>query len=78
MENKSFVGIGPNPEGPDLPLGLGMNLMADPKAREAFDKMTNSQKESLIGYLQSAASGEEAESRMAHAIKMLRDNEIQF
>lgn len=78
MENKDFIGIGINPEGPDLPLGLGMNLAQDPKAMEIFAKMTNKQKEDLISYLQGGVTGEEAEERMADALSKLHNNQLQF
>lgn len=78
MENNNFIGIGKNPGGPDLPLGLGMKLAQDPQAMTAFGGMTNTQKTSLISYLQSCETGEEAESRMSDTVERLHNNQISF
>ena len=71
MEHTTFIGTGPNPDGPDLPLGLGMQLAQNPKAMKAFGRMTSAQKSEIIAHIQSATTGREAESRMAAAIKKL-------
>lgn len=78
MEQSNFIGIGRNPDGPDLPLGLGMQLAQEPKAMEAFGKMSKQQKASLIGHIQGAATGEDAKNRVVDAVNRLRDNQITF
>lgn len=78
MSESPFIGIGNNPSGVDLPLGLGMGLAQDPEAMYNFGKMSNTQKNELINYIQSGVSGEDAKERMANAINRLHNNEIQF
>ena len=78
MSNETFIGIGHNPDGPDLPLGLGMRLAGNPKAMSAFGRMSNEQKETMIRYLQSTSTGEAAEIRMGEVLAKLSDGQIQF
>lgn len=78
MSGTNFIGTGHNPEGPDLPLGLGMQLAQNPKAMDAFGSMTNAQKAAMIGYIQGAATGGEAKERIADAVYRLHNNRIQF
>lgn len=73
MSNSTFIGTGINPDGPDLPLGLGMQLAQDPKALDTFGRLTNEQKSVLIGYIQGAATGDDAKRRLAEALNMLHD-----
>ena len=78
MTNSVFSGVGTNPDGPDLPLGLGMRLAQDPKALTAFGAMSNTQKESLVRYVQGGRTGADAQERMAGAVQRLHDNQTQF
>jgi len=77
MEN-TFIGIGRNPDGPDLPLGLGMALAQDPKASNAFASMSNAQKESMIRHITGGNTGEEAKTLIEDAVNMLHNNQIMF
>ena len=74
MERSTFIGTGRNPDGPDLPLGLGMQLAQNPRAMQAFGRMSNAQKSELIGYLQSAPTGADAEARMSEVVNKLGKN----
>jgi hypothetical protein len=67
--------MGANPDGPDLTMGLGMQLTQDPQAMNAFGSMSAEQKGRLIEYLQGAATGAEAEELMYTAIQRLHGNE---
>lgn len=78
MDEREFIGVGHNPNGPDLPLGLGMLLAQDPKAMEAFGSMSNAQKSAMIGYIQGGATGKEAKERMTNALRRLHDNQLEF
>lgn len=75
MRKSTFIGMGKNPDGPDLPLGLGMRLAQDPKAFDSFAKMTNEEKSTLINNIQGAATGDDAKRRMADAVTMLHDRQ---
>lgn len=77
MDN-NFIGIGKNPDGPDLPLGLGMELAQNPKAMNAFGRMSKSEKASMIRHIQGAATGEDAKNRISGAIQQLNNNQTQF
>jgi len=78
MSDHIFIGLGRNPDGPDLPEGLGMRLMQDQKAMETFGSMSKEQKAAVIGYIRGAHSGEEAENRMADAVSQMSDGRVQF
>lgn len=70
--NHVFIGTGHNPHGPDLPLGFGMQLAQEPEAMDAFGKLTNAQKASLIRRIQSGSTGEEAQRLIADAVRELK------
>ena len=40
MENKPFIGMGNNPDGPDLPSGLSMHLGQEPEAISNYGRLT--------------------------------------
>lgn len=77
-ENRPFIGVGHNPEGPDLPLGFGMLLAQEPSAITRYGQLTNEQKTSVISYIQSGATGEDARNRIANAVIGLRDGNMGF
>ena len=74
----TFIGIGKNPDGPDLPLGLGMELAQNPQAMNTVGSMSNAEKSALIRHVKGAATGEEAKSRMNQAINSLNHGQTQF
>ena len=79
MEHQPFIGIGQNPDGPDLPIGLGMRLAQEPRAMDTFGRMSNGQKQALIHYIQSAKeTGVDVEQRMAEVVTSLRDGRTAF
>ena len=78
MEKKTFIGVGHNPEGPDLPLGFGMLLAQEPSAISRYGALTNEQKSSVIRYIQSGATGEDAKNRIENAVNGLRDGDLRF
>jgi len=73
-----FIGVGHNPEGPDLPLGFGMLLAQEPDAISRYGALTNEQKTQVVHYIQSGATGEDARNRIANAVIGLRDNDMGF
>ena len=77
-KNNVFIGMGNNPDGPDLPSGLGARLEREPEALETFGGMSGEQKETMIRYLQSANTGIGAESLMAEVITKLKNGQKQF
>ena len=76
MSNSPFIGIGHNPEGPDLPLGLGMRLAQDPRAMDTFGTLSEGQKAQVIGYIQGGATGDDALQRLETAVNSLRDGHL--
>lgn len=76
MANSPFVGTGHNPEGVDLPLGLGMRLAQEPKAMDVFGAMDEGQKARVVQYVQAATTGNEAKERIETAVTSLRDNNL--
>ena len=78
MENQTFTGIGHNPDGPDLPVGFGMQLAQDPSAMATFGKMSKDQKYAMVNYIQGSSTGEEAEHRVEGVIQRLSEGQIQF
>ena len=78
MEKSTFIGIGKNPDGPDIPLGLGMQLAQSPKAMATFGKMTKAQKSGLIRQIQGAPTGDAAKARVTGAISQLEQGNTTF
>ncbi|MCL1807929.1 MAG: YdeI/OmpD-associated family protein [Oscillospiraceae bacterium] len=76
MSNTPFIGTGHNPEGPDLPLGLGMRLAQEPKAMASFGTLSILQKTQVIEYIQAASTGDDAERRIDTAVSSLRDGHL--
>ncbi len=77
-QDKPFIGMGHNPEGPDLPLGFGMLLAQEPAAVSRYGELTNEEKSSVIRYIQSGVTGEDAKNRIADAVYGLRDGNMGF
>ncbi|MCC8123296.1 MAG: hypothetical protein LIO58_07135 [Oscillospiraceae bacterium] len=81
MDNKPFIGVGHNPDepdGPDLPLGLGMQIGMDTQAMKTFGNMSNEEKSALIHHIQGAATGDEAKSRIDRAVSRLHEGQTRF
>lgn len=76
MTNSPFIGLGHNPEGPDLPLGFGMRLAQDPAAMDTFGALDREQKNRVISYIQASHTGSDAENRIESAVNSLRDGNI--
>jgi uncharacterized protein YdeI (YjbR/CyaY-like superfamily) len=76
MANSPFIGTGNNPEGPDLPLGFGMRLAQEPGAMNMFGVLDDAAKSRIISYIQSSATGSDAENRIENAVASLRDGRI--
>ena len=78
MEKSTFIGTGKNPDGPDIPLGLGMQLAQSPKAMATFGRMTKAQKSGLIRQIQGAPTGDAAKTKVEGAISQLEQGETTF
>ena len=77
----NFIGMGrnPDPDVPDIPLGLGMALFQDAKARDFFEGLSDQMKTDVINYVQNGnATGEDAKRKIASAMEGLRNNTINF
>lgn len=80
-ENQSFIGIGPNPDPnvPDIPLGLGMALFQDQDARNCFEGLNDSQKTQVINYVQTGnVTGYDARNKIDNAVSKLRNHTLDF
>ena len=75
-ENHTFVGIGRNPNGPDLPLGFGFRLMQEPRAIDIYGRLSNEDKSAVIRYIQSGTSGDDAKNRIINAVEHLKENHL--
>ena len=73
-----FIGMGNNPDGPDLPIGFSMQLAQEPQAVTNFGKLSKEQQASLIHYMQSGSSGEDAEMRITQAVEGLKNGNPHF
>lgn len=76
--NEPFIGVGHNPEGPDLPLGLGMQLAQEPAAITAFGKLNPDQKANVVRYIQACSTGEDAKARIEAAVEHLKKDDTGF
>lgn len=74
MENRTFIGMGNNPDGPDLPTGFSMNLGQEPQAIANYGKLTKDQQASIIRYIQDCVTGDDARNRIEHAVHCLKEN----
>lgn len=72
-QDKPFIGMGHNPEGPDLPLGLSMRLAQEPEAIDGFGRLSSAEKAELISYIQACSTGVEAQTRIEDAINALKE-----
>lgn len=78
---KDFIGMGnnPNPNVPDIPLGLGMALFQEAEARKNFEALSDSQKTKVINYVQSGnATGGDAKDKIMGAVEKLKNNSFDF
>lgn len=64
--------LGENPHGPDMPLGLGMELMQYPDAMAKFSGLADSEKAQIINYVQSSTSGDDAKSRITQTVESFK------
>lgn len=71
----TFIGMGNNPDGLDVPMGLGMQLTMHPKAHETFGKMNAEEKRDTIHYVQSGITGEDAKRRIENVIRRMEQGE---
>ena len=78
IKNNTFIGVGNNPDGPDLPLGLGMRLGMEPQAMKTFAMMSNGEKEAAINYIQSNKNGTDAKHRIEEVVESLKNGQTQF
>ena len=75
MSEQPFIGMGPSPDGIDLPLGLSMGLSMYPQAAETFGRMSVEEKRAAIRYVQSGVTGEDAQRRIASALSQMDDGQ---
>ncbi len=59
--------------GSDMPIGLGMLLMADQLAFNRFGAMSSDEKKHVLRYVESGVDGEDAKRRIEHTVKSLHD-----
>ena len=76
MAQQPFIGVGHNPEGPDLPLGFGMHLAQEPDAVASFGRLSKDGRTKVIQYVQGAATGAEAKARVLGAVEGLKTNNL--
>lgn len=67
--------FGPNNmgQGSDLPVGLSMLLMEEPLAMQRFNAMSKEEKTMALKYVESGVDGEDAQRRIEHTVKSLRE-----
>ena len=80
LEDSAFIGTGrnPNPNVPDLPIGLGMMLAQNADAMTFFGQLSDTEKTRLISYVQSGHTGRDAENRIAEAVQRLGNGDNNF
>jgi hypothetical protein len=72
--------FGPNNMGPgsDLPVALSMLLMENPLAMQRFNAMSKEEKAMVLKYVESGVNSEDAQSRIEHTVKSLREGKTGF
>ena len=76
MERGPFIGMGNNPDGPDLPIGLSMQLAQEPQAVTNYGRLTREEQAGVIQYIQNCATGEDVENRIAEVVQCLKENQL--
>ncbi|HML47933.1 MAG TPA: YdeI/OmpD-associated family protein [Clostridia bacterium] len=76
MEQTPFIGMGNNPDGPDLPIGLSMQLAQEPQAVTNYGRLSKAEQASVIRYIQNCSTGEDAENKIAEAVQCLKENNL--
>ncbi len=73
--NGSGPVFSPNHMGPgsDIPIGLSMLLMEDPLAMQRFNAMSKDEKSMVLKYVESGVNGDDAQRRILHTVKSLRE-----
>lgn len=62
----------------ELPVGLSMQLAQEPSAMSAFGRLTPAQMESVVRFVQSGVTGEDAKMRVEAAVERLRQGDLGF
>lgn len=57
----------------ELPIGLGMHLMQDRAAMDRYTALPDAEKKRILNYVESGATGDEAEQRVLSTVKSLHD-----
>ena len=76
LEDNPFIGMGNNPDGPELPVGLSMKLAQEPQAVAQYGTLSQAEQASVIRYNQNGSTGEAAESRIDEVVQCLKDNQL--
>lgn len=72
-QNNSFMG-----NDLELPVGLAMQLAQEPAAMTAFGRLTPAQMETVVRFVQSGTTGEDAKMRVDAAVERLRQGDLGF
>lgn len=58
----------------DMPIGLMMQMAHNTRAMDGFFSMEPSRKQALLNYIRASSTGDEAKSRIEHAIEALAES----
>ena len=76
MKDNVHLGMGKNPRGKDLPLGLAMELASEPAALDRFTELTQDGRDAIVTYIQSSNTGDDAKMRIRKAIQSLKNGGV--
>ena len=76
--NTPFIGVGKNPEGKDLPLGLGMRLAQTPEAMDTYGQLSQGQRDLIVEYIKGCTSSEDARKRISEVVMGLKNGQSSF
>lgn len=57
----------------EMPVGLMMQMAHNTRAMDGFFSMDGARQQALLDYIRSSPTGEEAKSRIEHAVESLAD-----
>jgi uncharacterized protein YdeI (YjbR/CyaY-like superfamily) len=77
-KRRKIIMDGKKKDGTELPIGLMMSLAMNPDAMKNFSQLDDEKQSSVVRYIESANTGDEARTRIGNAVDELSKGNITF